>query len=171
MNVHTPYEAEIERTDVFIKFDEIEKNLQQLPQDKTGRIILYCKTGKMSETAAKKLAELGFTNVSHLKGGMEGWRKAGNKTFNIEELKKFVLPEGGFAAPVKWGNLGPTLLSLGVIDLEKFKKAVDPTEEQMAILTGESDQPIVIDSSNSQFIVDVLWALGLVQKSKVYTDG
>lgn len=171
VNVHTPYEGEIEKTDAFVKFDEIEKNLESLPKDKTGKIILYCKTGKMSKTAAEKLVSLGFSNVSHLEGGMEAWQKAGGKTFNVSELKKVVLPKEGVSLSVKWGNLGPTLVLQGVIDLEKFKKAVNPTEEELEILTSESSQNISINSENSQFVVDLLWAVGLAQKSKVYTEG
>lgn len=171
INVHTPYEGEIAKTDAFIKFDEIEKNQAQLPKDKEAKIILYCQTGRMSETAAKKLLSLGYTNVSHLAGGMEVWRKSGEKTFNVEELKKVVLPEKGFSLPITWGDLGPKLVSLGVIDLEKFKTAVKPTEDQLTILTKNSNQPIAINGQNSQFVVDLLWALGLAQKSKVYTDG
>lgn len=171
INVHTPYEGEIAKTDVFIAYDKIEENQDKLPKDKNGRLVVYCQTGRMSKIAAQKLQQMGYTNVAHLKGGMGAWKKAGEKTFNVEELKKQVLPEGGFAAPVKWGNLGPTLVSLGVIDLEKFKKAVNPTEEQLKILTEEIDRPIAINETNSQFVVDVLWALGLAQKSKVYTDG
>lgn len=171
INVHTPYEGEIEKTDAFIVWDKIEENQDKLPKDKNAKIVLYCKSGRMSEEASKKLAALGYTNVSHLQGGMEAWEKAGNKTFNVEELKKAVLPEQGFSLPIKWGDLGPRLVSLGVIDLEKFKQVVKLTEEQLAILTGESEEPISINQNNSQFVVDILWALGLAQKSKVYTDG
>lgn len=171
INVHTPYESEIEKTDAFVVWDRIEESQDKLPKDKNAKIVLYCKTGRMSQIAAKKLVDLGYTNVSHLTGGMEAWEKAGNKTFNAEDLKKAVLPEGGFTAPVKWGKIGPTLVSLGVIDLEKFKKAVNPPDEQLKILTEESDQPIAIDQNNSQFVVDMLWALGLAQKSKVYIEG
>lgn len=171
INVHTLYEGEIVKTDLFVPFEKIEENKDKLPADKNTKIILYCQSGKMSETAVKKLVGLGYTNVSHLKGGMEAWRKAGYRTFNIEEIKKLALPEGGFSAPVKWGNLGSTLVSLGVIDLEKFKKAVNPNPEQLAILEKEGDQPITINQGNAQFVVDVLWALGLAQKSKVYTEG
>lgn len=171
INVHTPYEGEIEQTDIFIDFDKMEQNKDKLPMDRTTKIILYCKTGHMSKTAASKLAELGYTNIFHLAGGTEAWEKAGYKTFNVEELKKAVVPENGFSAPIKWGNLGPTLVRLGVIDLAKFKKAVNLTGDQLALLTEGSDSPITIDSNNSQFIVDVLWALGLAQRSKIYDAG
>lgn len=171
INVHTPYEGEIEKTDIFIDWDKVEENQDKLPKDKNAKIVLYCQSGRMSEEAGKKLIDLGYTNVSHLKGGMETWRKAGERTFNVEELTKAVLPEEGFSLPIKWENLGPTLVSLGVIDLEKFKQTVQPTEEQLAILTNESGESIYINQDNSQFVVDVLWALGLAQKSKIYTEG
>lgn len=171
INVHTPYEGEIAKTDLFVDYDKIDQVQDKLPKDKSTKIILYCQTGRMSGLAAKKLAELGYTNVSHLSGGMVAWKKAGNRTFNVEELKRAVLPEQGFAAPVKWGKLGPTLVSLGVIDLAKFKEAVKPTEGQLEILQGQSNEFITINKNNAQFIVDMLWALGLAQKSQVYIEG
>ncbi|QQG38263.1 MAG: rhodanese-like domain-containing protein [Candidatus Kaiserbacteria bacterium] len=77
VNVHTPYQGEIGKTDAFIRYDEIGDNLDKLPQDKSVKIVLYCQSGRMSEIAAKKLASLGYTNVSHLKGGMVEWEKEG----------------------------------------------------------------------------------------------
>jgi len=82
-----------------------------------------------------------------------------------------VLPESGIELPVAWGNLGPRLIALGVIDEAKFRKAVKLTLEEEEILTKGSDQKIKIDATNGQFIVDMLWALGLAQKSTVYDEG
>lgn len=90
---------------------------------------------------------------------------------NLQKLADQVLPKEGFSLPVSWGDLGPRMVKLGVIDLEKLKEAVNPTEEQLAILTEKTDEKIKIDSSNGQFVVDILWALGLAQKSIVYTQG
>ncbi len=72
---------------------------------------------------------------------------------------------------MSWGDLGPKLIESGVIDLKKFESAVQITDEQRKILTEGSDQKIKIDGSNSQFVVDFLWALGLAQKSVVYDEG
>ena len=79
VNVHIPYEGEIEDTDVHIAFDKIAENLDKLPPDKDAEIVLYCRSGRMSEIAAAELARLGFTNVAHLSGGMIDWQKAGHE--------------------------------------------------------------------------------------------
>jgi rhodanese-related sulfurtransferase len=77
INVHVPYEGEIEKTDLFIPYDEIRKNLDKLPADKNAKIVLYCRTDRMSNIAAKTLVNLGYTNVWVLEDGMIEWRKAG----------------------------------------------------------------------------------------------
>src|SRR3990167_2636488 len=77
VNVHTPYEGEIEKTDAFIPYDQIEKNLDKLPIDKNAKIVLYCKSGRMSTEAANKLTDLGFTNVQNLLLGMHDWQSKG----------------------------------------------------------------------------------------------
>ncbi|MEP2165863.1 MAG: rhodanese-like domain-containing protein [Nisaea sp.] len=78
VDVHVPYEGEIDGTDKHIVFYEIADNLDKLPSDKSARIVLYCRSGRMSEIAAAELAGLGYTRVSHLAGGMIAWEKAGN---------------------------------------------------------------------------------------------
>ena len=77
VNVHIPYEGEIKNTDTFIPYDKIADNLYKLPTDKNAKIVLYCKSGRMSEIAAKELAQFGYTQVSHLSGGMMDWEKSG----------------------------------------------------------------------------------------------
>lgn len=38
-------------------------------------VVLICKTGHRSQAAAATLLERGFEHVSHLKGGMDAWRR------------------------------------------------------------------------------------------------
>lgn len=77
VNVHIPYEGEIEKTDAFIVYSEINKNLATLPKDKKAKIVLYCRSGAMSKIAAETLANLDYSNVYNLTGGMVNWEKQG----------------------------------------------------------------------------------------------
>ncbi|MBI2405438.1 hypothetical protein HYV21_00070 [Candidatus Microgenomates bacterium] len=169
VNVHTPYEGEIKGTDMFITHDEMIANKAQLPNDKNAPIILYCKTGRMSADALATLRGMGYTNVRHLEGGMDAWKRAGYEVLDLSRLPEEVLPKEGMVLPVKWGQIGPRLVEAGVIDLDKFNNNL--TDEQKKILTQSSSEFIKIDSSNSHFVVNMLWALGLAQKSIVYEEG
>lgn len=55
-----------------------EQNLQVL--NKSKPVYLYCRSGKRSDKAAKKLAATGFTKIYDLKGGITAWNeKKANK--------------------------------------------------------------------------------------------
>lgn len=86
LNVHTPYEGELEKTDAIIEdWENIPAHVDQLPKDKNAPILVYCRSGRMSESAVKQLQGLGYTNLYHLNGGMKAWDVAGlpvkNKSF------------------------------------------------------------------------------------------
>ncbi|MBI2405061.1 hypothetical protein HYV22_02685, partial [Candidatus Gottesmanbacteria bacterium] len=171
INVHTPYEGEIAKTDTFVPYDAIVENTNSLPKDKNAAIILYCKSGNMSGQAVETMKKLGYTNVRHLAGGMDSWKRSGGNLMDLSSLEQEVTPDAGIELPISWGDLGPRLVSAGVIDLAKFKEVVKLTPEQEKVLTDGSNDKIRITKDNSQFVVDILWAIGLAQKSDVYDNG
>jgi rhodanese-related sulfurtransferase len=81
VNVHTPYEGELPKTDLAISYDQIATNLGQLP-GKDAKIVLYCRSGRMSDIAARRLVELGYTGVYDLAGGMIAWEASGRSLIN-----------------------------------------------------------------------------------------
>ncbi|HSR47722.1 MAG TPA: rhodanese-like domain-containing protein [Anaerolineales bacterium] len=77
VNTHIPYEGEIAQTDAFIAYDDLAAYDQGFPADRDAKIVLYCRSGRMSAIAAEELARRGYTNLYNLDGGMAAWEQAG----------------------------------------------------------------------------------------------
>ncbi len=77
VNVHTPYEGEIRATDAVIPYDQTAQLLTKYPADRRAKIVVYCRSGRMSAIAATELVKAGYTNVWNLEGGMSAWEQAG----------------------------------------------------------------------------------------------
>ena len=77
INVHIPFEGNLPKTDLSIPYDTIGQNLSKLPGDKNAKLFLYCRSGRMSDIAARELVKQDYTNIWNLDGGMVAWEQAG----------------------------------------------------------------------------------------------
>lgn len=98
------------------------------------------------------------------------------KDINTAALYAQVVPPEDIAFPGTWKNIGPQLTSSGVIDLEKFRTLYESsgrplTEEQITFFTEGSNETIYMTPENGQFILNTLWALGLVNKNNILSEG
>ncbi len=60
--------------------DDFQEKVKTL--DKDEPVYVYCKSGGRSARAAKILADLGFTKIYDLKGGITAWEEDGLETDN-----------------------------------------------------------------------------------------
>jgi rhodanese-related sulfurtransferase len=78
LDVRDPHELEGELGRlpgaVNISLHQLKQRLGALSKREGGDIIVVCRSGKRSETAARMLQESGVERVFVLKGGMTAWR-------------------------------------------------------------------------------------------------
>ncbi|WP_075831564.1 rhodanese-like domain-containing protein [Deinococcus marmoris] len=103
INVHIPYEGELQNTDLFLPFDQMNAT-PVLPRAKNAEIVVYCRSGSMSALAVRALVRRGYTNVRELRGGMNAWTAAGFELKSLPEAS-FVRPDG-FPA-ISFSGKGP----------------------------------------------------------------
>jgi rhodanese-related sulfurtransferase len=77
VNVHVPVEGEIPGTDADISYTEIASRIDELPTSGTPKLVIYCRSGNMSNMAAHDLVAAGVTGFSELQGGYDAWQAAG----------------------------------------------------------------------------------------------
>lgn len=97
-------------------------------------------------------------------------------TVNKDNLFDEVNPVAGFTINASYGQLGPKMITMGVIDPDKFKQTYEKsnqplTTEQEQILLKGSDNKITITRENSYFLLNYFWAVGLANKSKILEEG
>lgn len=76
INVHIPYAGEVANTDANIPYNDLDA-LTAAIASKDSPVILYCRSGNMSEQASRALVELGYTQIWDVPGGMAAWQASG----------------------------------------------------------------------------------------------
>lgn len=84
VNTHVPYEGEIEQTDLFLPFDRAAELVDRLPADKAGKIVVYCRSDRMSRIAVEAWAKAGYSNLYNLDGGFAAWEAAGYPLLHLD---------------------------------------------------------------------------------------
>lgn len=93
-----------------------------------------------------------------------------------DNLFNEINPEKGFEINAKFGDLGPKMLSMGVIDYDKFKSTYEKSGQKMPsdldqILKNTVNKKVKITRDNSYFLLNFFWAVGLANKSKILDEG
>ena len=57
---------------LLLPLDDVKQNANVVLPDKDQLILVYCRSGRRSKTAAQTLAELGYTNIKEF-GGIIDW--------------------------------------------------------------------------------------------------
>lgn len=105
-------------------------------------------------------------------------RKISIASENIREksvLEEKVLPTAGVTLPITWGDLSKKLVSVGVIDGEKFKALYTNrgqfTEEYQKLLSGDNKEKLKITEENAGYLLNLFWALGLSNGNPILDSG
>jgi sulfur-carrier protein adenylyltransferase/sulfurtransferase len=101
---------------------ELLERIDEVVPDRSLRILLYCRTDNRSSRAAAALQELGYENVSVMRGGIVGWQEAGlpvvaPEGMTAEQRMRYsrhtLLPEVGVDGQVKLLNSKVLLIGAG----------------------------------------------------------
>lgn len=93
-----------------------------------------------------------------------------------DNLFNEINPEKGYEVNASFGDLGPKMLSMGVIDYDKFKVTYEKSGQKLpaeldGILKNTTSKKIKITRDNSYFLLNFFWAVGLANKSKILDEG
>ncbi len=97
-------------------------NIADAAPDRSGRVLLYCRSGIRSATAAEQMMELGYENVASVAGGILEWQAQGLPVIEAAGLtadqrdrysRHTLLPEVGVDGQIKMLNAKVLLLGAG----------------------------------------------------------
>jgi len=82
-----------------------------------------------------------------------------------------VIPEAGVPTRVAFGDSIQKLIAAGVIDPDKFRGTAEPLPDWVErLLQAPSDAPLRFDKATAPFLVELLWPIGLANKTAFNRD-
>lgn len=100
----------------------VSSEIEQAVPDKSARVVLQCAAGMRSQTAAEQMAEMGYTNLANVTGGIMEWQQKGfpvlsDSALTAEQRNRYsrhtLLPEVGVDGQVKLLESRVLLLGAG----------------------------------------------------------
>lgn len=88
----------------------------------------------------------------------------------IQQGKPQIAPQVNLP-PLEWGDVVPKLVEGGIIDPVKLERAMALDEDDQAILKGDYRGEVELTEENSNFLLNVLWPLGIANKSIALEKG
>src|SRR3989344_7431574 len=94
----------------------------------------------------------------------------------VSEMQEKVAPSKGVVLPVKWKDTLAKAVKAGAIDLNKYETSLALGGAKLMpghkkLLLEGSDENISFTPENAMFNLNMLWALGLVNKNPILTEG
>jgi len=140
-----------------------------------------------TQSTNKRIQQIAWTVIvvtvaflSGMGGGYLKWGKSETADLKAQTelaaLYEQVNPGEGYALPVSYGDLGPRLVESGAIDYDAFSTIYENSgnplsEVQINALRQGSEEQIVINAENAHFLLNFFWAVGLVNRNPILTEG
>lgn len=172
LDVHIPEQSHIPGTDAFVPYNEIENNLDKLPQDKNTPILVYCRSGSMSKEASDTLSKMGYTNIYDLKGGLNAYKDQVSEVVILPQTKDLGEVIYGDIIKTEYQLFNFTKNTLKIVSLsgscecttpEMEKKEVEPFSSEKIVVSfnpavhkddsdlGELSRTIFVKTDNPNF--------------------
>jgi adenylyltransferase/sulfurtransferase len=100
----------------------LEQRIERAVPDRDAPVLLYCAGGTRSVFAARTMQEMGYTNVTSLRGGFTAWKDSGRRfvvprTLNPEQMHRYsrhvLIPEVGEEGQLKLLDARVLLIGAG----------------------------------------------------------
>lgn len=95
---------------------------------------------------------------------------------NLTAVESEVLPAQGITLPARWGDSVQKLIASGALNETSLEQIVTQggqsiTPEELRVLNGTSTDNITLNSTNTAFVLDVLWAIGINNNNTIISNG